>query len=61
MKYLLIAIYLGHGSGMSRTQTEQFPDKEACQAMASRYVKQVTSGQSRAFCLRLTDPQGKPL
>lgn len=52
MKYILIAIYMAHGSAKPELRTEQFADKEACQALASRYVKQVSSGQARAFCLR---------
>lgn len=51
MKYLLIAVYLAQGSTKPELRTEEFADKETCQAVAARYVKTI-QGQSRAFCLR---------
>ena len=51
MKWLLVAIYLAHGSINPEIRTKEFTDKGDCQSMAAAYVKQVHVGQSRAFCL----------
>lgn len=53
VKYLLIAVYLAHGGATPRYEERGYSDKKDCQAMASRYVGQVISGQARAFCLPL--------
>lgn len=53
MKFILIAVYLVHGGADPTLQKREFADLGECQALASRYVKQVISGQARAFCLPL--------
>jgi len=55
MKFLLIAVYLAHGGVEPTLQKREFLDKGECQALATRYIKQVISGQARAFCLPLKD------
>ena len=60
MKFLLIAVYLGHGLDVPRYETRPFTDKQQCQQLAARYVGQVYSGQARAFCLELKPRKGSP-
>lgn len=55
MKFLLIAIYLGHGQTTPTMHHQQFSDIEVCRARAKLFTERAQVGHARAFCVKLRE------
>ena len=55
MKFLLVAVYVAHGSSVPQVDYRAGLTKETCRVKAERYVKSPMKGHARAFCVPLRE------